>query len=81
MFISIVTSVIFFMALWLGMSTIINIDTAVNMYCILLMHKTNEIYYNKICSVCHNKTYKCCNNYIDKQRNKTKKIADPTIQV
>ena len=73
MFVSIITSLGLFILIWFGISGVINIDTIVNVYCIILMHKTNETCYNKICSICHNNTYKCCINYIETQRKRTQK--------
>ena len=70
MAVSIGTSLLVVGLMWFGLSPILFIDIVTNIACILLMHKTNEIYYNKICSPCHHKINKCCNTYIDKQRNK-----------
>ena len=81
MVLSITTSLSFVILLWFGLASIVYIDTIVNLYCIVLMHKTNEIYYNKICKICHNKLYKCCKNYINKRRNKSDKNPKKSVEL
>ena len=66
------TSILVLVVMWFGLVSVIYFDIVINVGCMLLMHKTNEIFYTKICQICHNKLYNCCIHYIDSQRNKIK---------
>ena len=65
-----VTSFIFIGVTFLGFASSLYIDIVINIACVLLMHKTNEIFYKKLCKIFHQKIYKCCLNYIDRHRSK-----------
>ena len=68
----ITTSLLVVVFMWFGLIALLYFDIVINVACMLLMQKTNEIFYQKCCHRCHNKIYNCCVSYIDKQRNRNK---------
>ena len=75
----ILSSCIMISGLFFGLATYTYIDSFINIICVLLMHKINKTFYDKVCKGCHNKIYSLCYNYIEKQKikMKSKNIENP----